>query len=150
MRKLRGIEQRASERNRQLAQHGNELHEVLPSALDHTAEPLEPRGPATLLGGRRHRLAAEMANLIQQPAIMVGQADKLHRRPDPGPPARQPLQDPRAEGVELIDIAHVDHERARVRNRRAFDERLELGCVDRRPRASRGKLQPIIDLRAGE
>jgi ABC-type transporter Mla maintaining outer membrane lipid asymmetry ATPase subunit MlaF len=60
------------------------------------------------------------------------------------------LEHPRAEGVELIDVAHVDRQRARVRPRRALDESLELGRVNGRPRAARGKLEPIIDICAIE
>jgi hypothetical protein len=98
-----------------------------------------PLSPAS----RRRQI--DVMELLDQPVVMLGQADDLDlaaRRPEG---AHQPFEHPATEGVEALDPAHVDAHRAHRQGLalRLLDERLELVGVFRRPGAGRGKFHPI-------
>ncbi len=58
--------------------------------------------------GARRRLRLDAAHLVHQRAIVLGEAGHLGVAAARGEAARQPLEQPGAEGVEPLDPAHVD------------------------------------------
>ena len=73
--------------------------------------------------------AVDLAGLRDQRAVALGQPDDPRftaaRRESPAP---QPLQQPRAEGVETLDARHVDVDAVALRTTSddALDQALEL------------------------
>jgi hypothetical protein len=101
---------------------------------------------------RRRRPIRRAMHGIDQGAELVGKIADLRLAPPLACRAHQPLQQPGAVGVELLDPLHVDVDLADglFRARGCAHERFELGGIVGCPGAAGHKLKPLAADLAGE
>jgi hypothetical protein len=86
----------------------------------------------------------DLADLLDQPGIMAGDAGHLGAMAGGRRPPRHFLDQPGADRIELADFSQIDLDVLRLgeRCRHGIGERLERRCVGRGPGSGRTQLKP--------
>ena len=130
------------------------MKSAVPAPIATTDRPIPSSVRATLarLRGGADRLPVGVRDFREEAVEAVGQADDCRLFRPGADAAGEPFQEPRPERIELAHRRRVDDHRAGARRLafRGVDQPLELGGVNRRPRAGRAELEAPAADRATE
>ena len=125
----------AGQRDAEIAEHREKIHDVRPQADSGTADSFERSRQWARNPQVRPRLEIDGMHLVDEAAMTRRQARELRTLAYEVRVADQPFQQPCADGVECLDSRHVEQDALRTRDlwRGGVDQALEFVRIDRSP-----------------
>ena len=137
--------QHIGERQEHRAEHLEEYGQF-PRRVDRGAAKLADFGKQRIRRRRRgHGVAIDLADLLDQSGIIIGDAGHLGAMAVGGRPPRHFLDQPGADRIELANLGQIDLDVLRLGKRccHGIGERLERRCVGRGPGSGRTQFKRV-------